>query len=76
MSIMHLKTSAVSDALGGFDTFTSLLGKAVMGRRIRQERDRTAAEYTDLIENADDRKLLNMGCTRYELYKMRDELYH
>lgn len=75
MSIMHLKTTSVSDALGGFATFTSLLGKVVMGRRIRQERDRTAAVYTDLIENADDHKLYDLGCTRADLFRMRADLY-
>ena len=68
MSVMLQKSSALND------TF-AIFGNVLMGRRIREERNRLTAEYTDLIENADDRKLYDMGCTRHELYQMRDALY-
>ena len=75
MTIVHLKTTALSDGFASFGKFTTLFGKLLMSRRMRQERDRAAAVYTDLIENADDYKLYDLGCTRADLFRMRAELY-
>lgn len=75
MTIVHLKTTALTDTFTSFGSFSSMFGKALMGRRIRQERDRAAAVYTDLIENADDHKLDDLGFSRYDLVRMRALLF-
>jgi uncharacterized protein YjiS (DUF1127 family) len=56
---------------GAASTITDM----VVAHSWRRERDQMAKMYTDLIANADDHILSDLGVTREDVFRLREDLF-
>lgn len=75
MTTLYRSNLVHTPMLTALGTTTSLFGKLRMAWHRKQERERTAEIYDDLIARADDHILDDLGYSRDELVRMRAQLY-
>jgi uncharacterized protein YjiS (DUF1127 family) len=72
ISVISFWTDGGGQERPSFGGYFQDIGAVISGRRARQ---RTLERYNDLIENADQHMLNDLGVSRSDLFRLREALY-